>query len=236
MPSSKHHKRYRKSSSSSSEEPQLLRKCHSSPEKVYCKAISETLDFSATIGNIVIPAPQAGQEKSIKGCTPQFLNDGLTFNSITGKYGPPGLEATITGNTAAAFGLEQITTADCSCVHVAWHLQYGVLTACESYTITIARVNLCGAVGATIEPVATVAIPNTGGLDLCGRRTSQTAQLVGEQTVVGKFKKGELVCAYFTIVEPSCPPLVPCIDPCPEPPALLDHVGPGNVTLNVVLA
>lgn len=224
MPSSKHHKRYRKSSSSSSEEPQPLRKRHISPEKVYCKAIAETLDFSALIGGTTPIPPATG---TIPSCTPHFLHDGFGFQT-------PGTETQIIINDPAAFDLEQVVTADCTCVHIGWHLEKGALAACERYTITVAKVNLCGAAGASIEPVATVAIPTTGGLDLCGRKTGQSAVLVGSQTVPGKFKKGELIAAYFTILEPEpCP--VECT-PCPAPTPPPSRPGPGKVGLNIVLA
>jgi hypothetical protein len=219
----------RKKVSSSSEEEVAAAKCYK-PKKVYCPKPPATLGFS---GNFVNPAGQP-PPKNWFSCTAYFLHDGFDYQA-------PASQAEVEANISVlgpgnVFDVAQIVPADTTCATIGWRIAQGALVDCERYTISLARLTPCGS-QVTIELVATIEIPVTQGLDLCGRQSAVSAVLNGAKTVPAVFKQGELAAVYFNIKEVEPCPVV-CCDPANLCPTFspVPHYGPGLMTVEAFLS
>jgi hypothetical protein len=221
-------KSYKRKKQSSSSEEESAKACKS--KKISCQKPAATLDFSGNLENPP-PQPNADPVKAWKSCTAYFLHDGFDYQAPVGQTA---VEAN--APVLGIFDVAQIVPTDTTCATLCWRIQQGALADCERYTINLARLTPCGS-QCTIELVATVEIPVTQGLDLCGRQSAVTAVLNGAKTVPAAFKQGDLAAVYFNIVEVAPCPVV-CCDPANLCPAFTpkDHFGPGLITVEAFMS
>lgn len=224
------HRRHHKSSCSRSEE-------RSPPcEVVQCGRVVTTLNFSATIRNLA-------------ACTPAFLLDGFIGADLSNGLailGKPGTQEDIlTGN---GFPYEQVVPADTNCATVTYHIQQCQLRQCESYVLTIARVNQCGpglclpgnSKGTfSLTPLVNIPFKTAKGQDLCGRDSATFALLAAAQTVACPLRAGDVVTCYFTIIPntPTCDvPCVQCVADGPSDQELGVFAGPGGLLASITFS